>query len=127
MARRNKKGKTTSKRAVRLLSAAGRGLWRVRRPVLVVGLLIGVGLFYDYQLRRQLAGAVRPMKVRIAELPPWMPTDLAREICASVPVRADDSILDGGLAERVGRAVAANPWVRHVREVRVVPTGRVVS
>lgn len=66
-------------------------------------------------------------RVELADLPGWMPADIAAEVAADVQSVADGrSVFEGGLARDVYRRAAANPWTAAVKRVTKQGDGTVL-
>ena len=99
----------------------------------MVLLVLGVAAAALYGQRRRLIAAWSGLPttaavVRLAQVPRWMPRELARDIQADIESAAGDaehprSIFDADLARDVYRRAAANPWVARVEKVLKRPDG----
>lgn len=73
------------------------------------------------------AAAVTPEGVVLADAPPWMQSypGAAAQIATAVAERISDNPLDGPSLQAAAAALERQAWVRHVKQVRRLPGGRV--
>ncbi|HQX49310.1 MAG TPA: hypothetical protein PLR25_05355 [Planctomycetaceae bacterium] len=57
-------------------------------------------------------------QITISAPPPWIPADLAEQVLDRAGIRANQSLLDPTLSERMAAAFYTHPWIQEVRSVR---------
>jgi hypothetical protein len=82
---------------------------------------IGCGLFYDRQyVDRELAAMKDPPRVVLKNQPVWMTDFLAEQIAKCAQPAGAHSVFDHELLVETRDLLAANPWIRSVRQIRRV-------
>jgi hypothetical protein len=101
--------------------------WRVLRGVGNLILLAGLGVGGAYglpQLERyvsRLPEYQHPLRAELVDLPAWLQGNphVADRIVESAALEKKDRRLDRMLASRLGQRIAANGWVKQVRQVSI--------
>ncbi len=98
---------------------------RIRRVIIHVGFAIlaiagtAAGLYYDKgYVEHQLAFPADPPKVVLKNQPVWMSDFLAEQIIKSAKPAGTHSAFDHQLLVDTHDILAANPWIRQVKQVR---------
>ena len=105
------------------------GNWLTRllfRPKRLLILAVVLGLFFGWrqivELLPDLSGRaeyrITASKVRISELPPWVPADLTSQVFERAKLSREISLLDTDVVEKVAQAFRAHPWVEEVVSVQ---------
>ena len=101
---------------------------RLVRIVLLLAVMaaVGVGFTYlDRYVHRITEQREVELTVSLVNPPAWATADLIKDICLSSGLRRDDFILDEKLTARWFANLAANPWVKHIRQIRKRYDGRI--
>jgi len=96
----------------------------VKAIALVAVAALGVALLHGMRasLHHDPAYSKTRARVRLVDVPDWMPADIAQSILADIHLAASGKgsgrcVLDAGLARDVYDRAAANPWVARVHRV----------
>jgi hypothetical protein len=108
-------------------------LLQVYRPSVLLPLAVGLAAVITWPwLPRWLPNVshraeyvVMAEQVQLLTSNPWAPRDLAARVLGTIERKERLSLLDPQLAEKVGRAFAACPWVKEVRQVRTHRDGTI--
>ena len=104
------------------------GLSRIS-TLAAVAVLAAVVAGVFFYLQSYVAAITRQRAVELTVVlknpPPWASEELIRQICLSSGIRSDDFLLDTRLTGKWAANLAANAWVKQVRQVRKRYDGRV--
>lgn len=118
------KPKRSASAPTRKSSASSELRWRIvlHAMIFIIFASAVVCLFRisEIYVDRRLAFPTQPPKVVLANRPPWMSDFLAEQIVKSTQPIGLHSAFDRQLLVDTEKALASNPWVRHVNEVRRV-------
>lgn len=119
--------------------AAHAGSWDPRRTLLVLELFgilaIALGLVVAWRVSEQslveYAEAHQPPDTATAHIvlydaPPWMTDPVRRQLAERIAKVIQPDVFDGASLRRAAEALAQDPWVRRVRQVRRLVDGRVI-
>ncbi len=112
----------------RMVGSLRRISWRavlhgVFNVLVITGLGAGVcfGMPFLDRFVNGLPEYHRPLDIRLVELPEWLEANphVPQRIIEFIGLEPRDQRLDQGLAQRLGRRLSANGWVRRVKQVNV--------
>jgi len=100
-------------------------LWGFARPLLIIGLLalaLFAGWYAVWQYVRPYVldyqdYQVTPEQVVVTSTPPWIHSDIRREVFRNASLNGPLSVLDDDLTERIAHAFSLHPWVAKVHRV----------
>jgi hypothetical protein len=116
------KGKRSASAPSRKSSASSELRWRIALHGMIFVIFVSgiVSLFRISQIYvdRRLAFPTRPPKVVLANRPAWMSDFLNEQILKSTQPIGLHSAFDRELLVDTGKALASNPWIKRVNQVR---------
>jgi len=105
-------------------------VWSAVQPfgVALFFFLLGVGWYFGQPLLSEYATTqsrqpVTIEQVTLADAQPWMSPSLRRQLRQTIALQLSDNPLDGPSLAQAATALAANPWVEQVRQVRRTDKG----
>lgn len=104
--------------------------WPFLRFVGIASLWIGAGWAAWYGLSQMEQNALalqrgRPVRLDWQDAPKWLDEQTLKQITATIALPESATVLDAGLATRVGERLKDSPWIRTLRQVAVLADGRV--